>query len=129
LATGFFINIPNARKYVILTAAHSLIDRDGMPYLNSKVEVSESLFLEPADSDVFVSASYKSNPIPEHDYGAILFSKELIDKNSTDHGCGFGFSLKLGYGDLRGSNIDVSGHFNNDPARQRTTSTGRCTGC
>lgn len=107
--TGFYVNIPGAEKYVILTAGHNLIDTQGRPSQNLKFrELPEAQsWTQPASSDIFISAPYRQAPNHSNaanDYGAILVSKG--DDKVTR---GFGFALRLGHTNLRGKDMTVSG--------------------
>ena len=126
--TGFYINIPEAENYVILTAGHNLIDtnRELSQDLVVGGPPEGGLSVRGKGLKIFISTSYKVTPNhsnAENDYGAILIPKE---DNSNPRG--FGFALKLGHDNLRGYGLDVSG-YQPYPGPGPVTSTGQCIGC
>lgn len=132
--TGFYINIPDAEKHVILTAGHNLIDADGNKSQElvilqpSKGKLSRDE-IDPASKDLefFISSSYRKKPSStnaENDYGAILVHK----RNEPSHR-GFGFALKLGHDDLGDDHLNISGYRGDTRPGKPVTSTGTCTRC
>lgn len=124
--TGFYINIPNAEKHVILTAGHNLIDTNGNESQNLVIQTSKGESPIPPESRK-ISASYRQMPSQDNavnDYGAIL-----IPKRGNPQRCGFGFSLRLGLDDIRKVDLDVSGYLVGSKAGKPDTSTGKCISC
>ncbi|KFA52152.1 hypothetical protein S40293_00518 [Stachybotrys chartarum IBT 40293] len=131
---GFFINIPGARKSVVLTAGHNLINVDTKQL---HVNVSVTL-LDPTagsfvqreipPSDIHICKSFKDNPTgsvshPEarNDYGVILLDRG----NDRPPQPAFGFSTILGdEQEIRGD-VSITG-TKADASGPPVTSSGAC---
>ncbi|RFU31367.1 hypothetical protein B7463_g4983, partial [Scytalidium lignicola] len=127
--TAFYVNIPEAKYHVILTAGHNLVDSTRKRSKNLRIlsSVGEAK-IEQKLLKIFVSASYEKNPSQsnaENDYGAILISKERSGFGPR----GFGFSLKLGHDNLHGQEMNVSGYRVASEPGQPHESTGVCIRC
>lgn len=127
--TGFYINVPDAECYIILTAAHNLIDKEKKLSENLEVDLTptQKYKVEKEGADFFISAAYRNNPnheSAEFDYGAIL-----VPKPKESNPRGLGFALKLGHDDLRKENLAISGYLVETNPGEPVESSGICMGC
>ncbi|KAI1118534.1 hypothetical protein F5Y14DRAFT_217796 [Nemania sp. NC0429] len=133
--TGFYVNIPDTKTYVVLTAGHNLINAEGISSRNLVVfraagsaSSATQNNLKINDQDIFISSSYRvtpSNANTENDYGAILVPRAIDNARAR----GFGFALKLGHDDLRKDELSISGYRVDTAPGLPVTSTGQCIGC
>ncbi|KAJ5737649.1 uncharacterized protein N7483_002774 [Penicillium malachiteum] len=118
--TGFFLNIPGANFYIILTAGHNIVDKSGNR--STKLQIDrhgQNKALEPIENQVFICPSYHGQHTPEYDYGAILIPRQFKkagDKKPSDSDLGFGFALNLGYEELREKKLELSGYYPHEEA-------------
>lgn len=131
LGTGFYIQIPDVDKYVILTAGQNLIDGNrnlstGLEILQATKGEERWTRIEKKDLQIFISASYTEMPDPNSNansnYGAILLPKQGHHRRFR----GFGFALKLGYDDLNKKQVEVSGYTASSEPGGIVTSSGEC---
>ncbi|KAF4539225.1 uncharacterized protein LTHEOB_10389 [Lasiodiplodia theobromae] len=127
--TGFYINVPDAECYIILTAGHNLIDKEKSLSENLEVELTPTERYKVAEegTDFFISAAYRDNPThesAEFDYGAIF-----VPKPKKSDARGFGFALKLGHDNLQKKHLAISGYRVKTHQGQPVISTGSCMGC
>jgi V8-like Glu-specific endopeptidase len=103
--TGFYLNVPEAPKHVILTAGHNLIDEYKRHTTNMTIIVpsqaskdnqsqrtEQKLDIAVKKCDIFICESFKHFPVDENeanDWGIILVPKE----SSTPFGFGFSISF------------------------------------
>ncbi|KDB28231.1 hypothetical protein H109_00014 [Trichophyton interdigitale MR816] len=119
--TGFYINIPDIKAHVILTAAHNLVDKQGKRSRDLQFhDALQGVIIKPRDLDIFISPLYLSNPRTETDFGAIRVP------NSKAISRGFGFSLKLAEESLRGKSLHVCGFPADWTQPEPSTSSGNC---
>ncbi|KAK2882525.1 hypothetical protein FQN49_000251 [Arthroderma sp. PD_2] len=119
--TGFYINIPDIKTHVILTAAHNLVDKQGKRSQALRFRDStQDTIITPNDSDIFISPLYKTKPRTETDFGAIRVPI------STSSPRGFGFSLKLAQERLRDKSLQVCGFPSDSTRSEPCTSSGVC---
>ncbi|EFR05213.1 hypothetical protein MGYG_08227 [Nannizzia gypsea CBS 118893] len=122
--TGFYINIPDTRAHVILTAAHNLVDKGGKRSQDLQFyDPFQAAIIKPGDLDIFISPSYMSSmPRPQTgaDFGAIRVP------SSTSNPRGFGFSLKLAEERLRDKSLQVCGFPSDSTRPEPDTSSGEC---
>ncbi|KAF3272377.1 hypothetical protein TWF970_010099 [Orbilia oligospora] len=123
--TGFYLNVPDTKSHVIVTAGHNLINENKDLSQNIEILKPDGKSIEVKASDVFISKSYERNPTArnaENDYGVILTKRdEDISKNK-----GFGFSLMFRHEDLIGRVLEVSGYQADSEAGQPKMSSGLC---
>lgn len=127
--TGFFINIPDVDKDVILTAGHNLISADAkgnpVPVSNLKLRIRKSnvpvkpgkdsspddyITYEVEPHEIFISEQYKANPAEVNavfDYGAIVLDKKKLKDLNRGPSGGFGFSIDTAYMDLEKHGVTV----------------------
>ncbi|KAF7792464.1 hypothetical protein EIP86_003503 [Pleurotus ostreatoroseus] len=112
--TGFIVNIPGSSHDVILTAAHNLIDANGV-WSNdleahiSREAVQQSSPSSPSSNIIKVDQSalricdeYRTSKGTGTDWGAVLLQKGTIRAmTGTDKSAGFGYSMRLAYKDLK----------------------------
>ncbi|KAM3546819.1 hypothetical protein ARSEF1564_000395 [Beauveria bassiana] len=112
VGTGFFLNVPASEWYVILTAAHNLIDEKGKKSKNLLVETWERTYaaqdidrieicpqyLESLDKDI--TEGHNANV----DYGAILILK------ASGPNAGFGFALEISQRNLFDTTLKLIGY-------------------
>ncbi|PWY74493.1 hypothetical protein BO94DRAFT_589175 [Aspergillus sclerotioniger CBS 115572] len=119
VGTGFFLNIPGAEWYVILTAGHNLVDKSGHPSKDLIIERHKHKYpIEPLDIPPFVCPLYhreRGEQGPDHDYGVILVRRQFeTNKNlrkALDLDLGFGFALNLAYENLESKTLELTGFF------------------
>jgi hypothetical protein len=121
--SGFFLNLPNINRNVILTAAHNLIS-NGIRTLNLKLIYNNPFKMDPNNSDKVIFADDKKPAIIE-------IPVDNTDQSDDVHICrvlgtrwhyaviciprtsegprGFGFSLKLAHKKSFNENFHVSG--------------------
>ena len=120
--SGFFVDIPNPKYYVIFTVAHNLVSKTGTPAKDIKAYntkyFGEMGYSVPPEHVIWCD-DYVRNPVPETDYGFIRIPKPL--HNAEQRGFGFGFSIKLAYEDYFRGEVHVTGF----KGEQTVTSTGR----
>jgi V8-like Glu-specific endopeptidase len=125
---GFYLNVPDAKSYVILTAAHNLIDDNGNPSKELHVvrrEGDKGDRIPPTNLTTFVCPDYKPSATKgrpkgttaDSDYGVLLTpkpSEASKDGGRSYIGIGFGFALKLSHEDLCGANLDLCGYVSQE---------------
>ncbi|KAJ5400298.1 hypothetical protein N7465_010787 [Penicillium sp. CMV-2018d] len=129
VGTGFFLNIPGAKSYIILTAGHNLVDKGGNRSMDLQIDRHQhSKAFEPTENQVFICPSYHGQHDPDHDYGAILIprefnkvepqslakpkaTKKFEEPRPTDPDLGFGFALNLGHEELHKKKLELSGYY------------------
>lgn len=97
IGTGFFLNVPASEWYVVLTAAHNLVDEDGNESENLLVESWERTYAAKDIAKIDICPHYGNargndktkGQSANVDYGAILISRASGSPN-----IGFGFSLE-----------------------------------
>lgn len=133
---GFFVNIPNEKYDILLTAGHNLIDPAGARTENLIIlkggKTGEDLEVDP--TNVRICKEYAEEPgelSAAFDYGVILIER---DKNKPRRG--FGFSLILGDVGLNGvmpieGDVSIGGYRpGDDPQKDRPRkSSGKCLAC
>ncbi|KAK6499519.1 hypothetical protein TWF506_004149 [Arthrobotrys conoides] len=123
--TGFYLNIPDTKFNVVVTAGHNLINEEKVLSENIEIQEPNGKSIKVETSDVFISESYQKNPNAknaQNDYGAILTKREGVDSAK-----GFGFSLKFRHEELMGLPLGVTGYrIGSDPG-EPDTSSGFCT--
>ncbi|KAI1385440.1 uncharacterized protein F4822DRAFT_445392 [Hypoxylon trugodes] len=142
--SGFYINIPNAKFDVILTAGHNLVDRRRHHSSNIRIihdpHTKEDIHVTP--QMIHVCDRYFDDPDEDqaiYDYAVILLARDRKARHR-----GFGFNLMLGLtpppGDtpvpvdeeesdiLLGSSVYVSGYVpdNSPPKKHPSRSEGKC---
>ncbi|PLB43371.1 hypothetical protein P170DRAFT_431316 [Aspergillus steynii IBT 23096] len=118
VGTGFFLNIPKAKWYIILTAGHNLIDQSGNPSKSLIIQRHNHEPMKPLDPPPFVCPSYRRGGNPDDDYGVILIPRRFQESKdprkapeSLDADLGFGFALNLGHENLRKKKLELAGYF------------------
>ncbi|KAB8254986.1 hypothetical protein BDV32DRAFT_7773 [Aspergillus pseudonomiae] len=128
VGTGFYLNLPGASYHIILTAAHNLVDKKGNFSKNLSIQRYGDRETRPIQPPIqpLVCPHYTGKTDPKSDYGLIKFPRCSDD---SDHG--FGFALSLGYENLRGEELHVSGYAPHETGRTANqpsvyTNTGKC---
>jgi V8-like Glu-specific endopeptidase len=99
MGTGFYLDFPDANKYIILTAGHNLIGKDRTRATNLRLFESNRQSTPISDNQFFINEDYEHWPNDSNkanDWGAILLPKPLSRER-----LGFGFNLLFGT-DLKG---------------------------
>lgn len=131
--TGFYLNVPEARTHVILTAGHNLVDAQGKRSQNVTIlqqQPRNSLLgfsgghnnVKVGENDIFCPTSWKTEP--SKDYGVILVPRTDESKER-----GFGFALQLGHTDLEKKDVQVIGYRADTKPGEAVTSSGVCSSC
>lgn len=119
--TGFYVNIPDTKAHVILTAAHNLVDNQKKPSQDLQFyDPLQGAIIKPGDLEIFIPPSYLSRPRTETDFGAIRVP------TSTSVPRGFGFALKLAEESLRDKTLQICGFPSDCPRPEPSTSSGDC---
>lgn len=114
--SGFFLNLPNINRHVVLTAAHNLIS-NGMRTLNLKIIYNNQFQIDPDNSDKVIFANDKPPiieiPVDNSDQSDNVhicraYAVISIPRTSEDPR-GFGFSLKLAHKKSFNGIVHVSG--------------------
>ncbi|PWY79024.1 hypothetical protein BO83DRAFT_424949 [Aspergillus eucalypticola CBS 122712] len=133
LGTGFYINIPTAKSYVILTAAHNLVDANNKPSLDLSIERCGRDPIDATGLEWHVCPAYtRSRKVrdPDHDYGVIIVPEEVQNvadglalpsqsggtlkgksRPTEKRQLGFGFSLTLSEENFVGKRLELTGYF------------------
>ncbi|KAE8315081.1 trypsin-like cysteine/serine peptidase domain-containing protein [Aspergillus transmontanensis] len=128
VGTGFYLNLPGASYHIILTAAHNLVDKQRILSKNLSIQSygdEEPRPIQPPTKLLYYP-DYIGQTDPESDYGLITFPR-----GSDDSDNGFGFALSLGYENLRGEELYVSGYAPHETGQATNqpsvyTNTGKC---
>ncbi|KAK6504691.1 hypothetical protein TWF481_006630 [Arthrobotrys musiformis] len=124
--TGFYLNVPDMKSNIILTAGHNLIDEKGNESKNLEIlRPKGSSTKEEIIGKFYIPKSYRENPTAKNainDYGAIITKRG----EGVDTAKGFGFSLKTGGENLKGRPLEVSGYRGESDPGEPHTSSGHC---
>ena len=109
VGSGFLVNIPGAKKDIVFTAGHNLIDKDGNYVKAVDVIIDGKLAtrIKTLGEDFHISESYKKTPNdtnPVDDYGCLLIERTKVNGREIPRE-GFGFSVPLAFADLRGMGL------------------------
>ncbi|KAF8437010.1 hypothetical protein BGX38DRAFT_1274230 [Terfezia claveryi] len=109
IGSGFFVNIPGAKKDIVFTAGHNLLNKDGI-YVKAVdviIDGKPAARVKTLGEDFHISESYKRTPNdtnPIDDYGCLLIERAKINDRDVPRE-GFGFSIPLAFADLRGMGL------------------------
>ncbi|GLA16018.1 hypothetical protein AnigIFM62618_002576 [Aspergillus niger] len=133
LGTGFYINIPTADSYVILTAAHNLVDANNNPSRNLSIERHGKGAIDATGLQWHVCPAYnlsRKGRDSDNDYGVIIVPEEIQNvadglrspsqsggatkgksRPSEKRQLGFGFSLALSESNFHGERLELTGYY------------------
>lgn len=124
--SGFFINIPDCAKAVILTAGHNLLSSDGTRSAELTVlGESEADKYRVPEGDIYVARAFTgAHGKPGVDWGVVLYPRERLGSVKKGFGFGFGYSLRLAYAQHIGGTVYVSGYRSTTEPGHPDTSSG-----